>query len=170
MAAPSVVPIRKPTAVVLRSEANQARPKEQQLKLSIDRTAKALERLEARTAKCDAQMKVLAARKKKDLGRIEAIEERTLQFMKARELERLFGNRFTLTQHPNAPSLVIDDLSKIPEKYLKPQPPLPDKVAIKVVLQLASSEQATQKDIAEGARFVGAVHLMQTISLRRSGA
>jgi Siphovirus Gp157 len=84
-----------------------------------------------------------------------AIEERVLELMLEAGLDKLVGNRATLSKRANAFSLVVDDLKLIPAAYLRTKTSTEaDKVAIKVALDRGEE--------------VAGVHLLQSISLVRS--
>jgi hypothetical protein len=137
-----------------RSLRDAERHREAGIKTAIDRVAGALTRCEARAAATDLEIKRLQARKKMALARAAAIEERTLELMAAAGLEKLLGNRATLTKRANPISLIVDDQNLIPPAFLRTKTTSEvDKVAIKVAL--------------DGGEEIAGCHLVQTISLIR---
>lgn len=171
MASPSVVPIThaKLARFDQKRLADQERAKQARFKRSIDRKAVLLDRLEARAIAFDAQLKALKARKEAALVRFEKMEDAVLEQMSAARTQKLTGLERVFVAKPNAPRLVIEDESKIPERYLR-QPPIPakepDKIGIKAVLARAAGEAATEEEIAAAAA-IGGVKLVQSMSLLR---
>jgi Siphovirus Gp157 len=157
MAAPNFLPFKvpRPKAGSLRASAKASRERESGVKRAIDRADQVLSSLEARAAGFDRAIKALQARKKHALVRATAIEERVIELMSEAGLDKLVGNRATLSKRANALSLVVDDLNLIPAAYLRTKTITEtDKVAIKVALD-------------RGVEISG-VHLTQSISLIRS--
>jgi Gp157 protein len=105
----------------LRASANAGREGESGVKRAIDRADQVLSSFEARAAGFDRAIKVLQRRKKHALGRAGAIEERVLELMSEAGLDKLVGNRVTLSKRANALSLVVDELNLIPaaRKWLR---------------------------------------------------
>jgi hypothetical protein len=163
------IPFKVPrkSAAEIRSLARVDHAREAGLKRAIDRAHQLLSRLEGRAAVFDAEIKKLQARKKHALARAAAIEERVLELMTEADLEKLVGNTVTLVKRPNAASLIIDDLSLIPKKYMHPDTPGgPNKVAIKVALEQFEAAEARGEPIDPAERIQG-VRFIQNVSLLR---
>lgn len=136
------------------SEVEASRRRGQQVKLAIDRTDTVLTSYEARIAGFDLEIKKLQARKKHAAARCAAIEDRVLELMSDAGLDKLTGNRATLSKRANALSLVVDDQKLIPPTFLRTKTTTQaDKVAIKVALERGVE--------------IGGVRLVQSISLIR---
>lgn len=167
MAAPAVVPIRKP---LVRTAQTAQRERELRYKRSIDRRAVLLDRLEARVKAITAEQKALAQRKELALSRFEKLEESLLVEMAGLNANTLTGMDRVLRSKPNPPRLVVLDESKIPAQYMR-QPPIPakepDKVQLKALLVRASADEPAASDTQEAAQLAGAVKLVQTVSLVR---
>jgi hypothetical protein len=145
---------RKSNALTLKTEADVTRQGEAKLKRAIDRTARLLDRLEARASGYDEQIKCLKARREAASRRAKHIEEQTLTLMGEAGLEKLTGTKVTLLMRANPPSLVVEDQCQIPSEYIRTKSTNePKKVAIKVALERGVE--------------IGGVRLVQTISLIR---
>lgn len=105
------------------------------------------------------EKKQLDARQKIAARRTEAIENRVIELMQAAGLDKLTGMTVTLTVRTNAPSLVVDDLAKIPRFLRTKTVTEADKTAIKVELQRL--ERAGSEEEVAGC------HLSQSLSLLR---
>lgn len=68
-------------------------------------------------------------------NKIKALTLYLQDFLKLSGLTRLKTGLFTLSIQNNPPSVKIYDATLIPEKYLKPQPPVYDKQTIKELLK-----------------------------------
>jgi len=139
------------------------------IKRKTDQCGRLVQRLKARAAAFKSQAAALNRRAAVALARVERIEGRAVMFMDDSGSKSLIGIEYTLTMRPNAASVKIDDVTKIPPSYLHPEKPAPprepDKVAIKVALERGSRKEATEAEKAIAAELRQAVHLEQTVSL-----
>ncbi len=123
----------KPTRAQLRSE----RSDEHQMKTDVDRADVLLTRLEERAAGFARQIALLQKRKTFALARVEEIEDRIITRMEKSGLKRADGFSKTLELKPCPVSVQIENLAKVPARYLAPpKPGDPDKNAIRQALQL----------------------------------
>jgi len=160
MTNPAVIPFpARRTRVALRDARSAEREKEARTKNQIDRTARVLDRLEARQAGHDLQIAALERRKKSDAARQARIEKRALALMAAAGLKQLVGFRRTLERRESGvPKLIVDDESLIPANWMrqpKPAKAQPDKLGMKKALD-------EDPELA-----IPGVHLAQTVSLQR---
>ena len=75
----------------------------------------------------DARMKSIAAN-------IERLKNAEIAFIQATGKKKADAGTFTLTVRESKVTTILDE-SKIPTEYLKPQPPKPDKTAIKKAIE-----------------------------------
>ena len=87
--------------------------------------------LKAEADKIDAEIKRLTARKKALENNADVIKDRIYNAMKSTKKEKFKTTLFSFSIKKNPHKLVIDDETKIPKKYLIPQPAKIDNAAIK---------------------------------------
>ena len=156
----NVKPILR-SAVQQRAAARSAALAESQIKAKVEQANRVLDALEAREKALAKAIKALDRQKKATAKRVEKIEDAILSWMEESQLKSVEGLRVTFRAQTAAPALVIDDVSKVPDEYLR-QPPIPakepDKLAIKAAL--AANEDLAPE--AFGARLVSKVSLIRT--------
>lgn len=85
-------------------------------------------------------------------NKIKALTLYLQDFLKLSGLTRLKTGLFTLSIQNNPPSVKIYDATLIPEKYLKPQPPVYDKQIIKELLKQGKEIPGAELQITRSLR------------------
>ena len=106
-----------------------------EIEIKAENSAVIMQELNAEAAKLDAEIKRLTARKKSLETNADAIKERVYNAMKATGKEKFKTTLFSFSIGKNPVKLVIDDIDKIPKKYLIPQPAKIDNATLKEVLK-----------------------------------
>lgn len=107
---------------------------EYEFHLKADGYARIMKNLKAQAEAYDAEIKRMTERKKSLENHAERLKKTLEQAMIETGDEDFNTELFRFKIQDNPPKLVIDDPNKIPKKYLIPQPPKPDNVAIKELL------------------------------------
>ena len=78
-----------------------------------------------------AQEALFASKKKACLSKAERLKELYQDIMKAKGLKKISGKKYTISLQNSAPSLHVDDISKIPAEYFTvPDPVLSKSLAL----------------------------------------
>lgn len=123
-------------------EIRQDKFRELETKKAIDRAAKVLDRLEARVAEYDEQIRFISEQSLKPLQqrkafaqqKIEHLEDQILEKFSDANLERADGFHRQLQAVACPKAVQVDNLSLIPNEYIRNKPEA-DKVAIKHALE-----------------------------------
>ena len=102
--------------------------------LKAENSAVIIQELKAEVDKLDAEIKRLTARKNALETNADEIKDRIYNAMKSTKKEKFKTTLFSFSIKKNPPKLVIDDRTKIPKKYLIPQPAKIDNAALKADL------------------------------------
>lgn len=105
-----------------------------EIEIKAENSAIIMQELKAEADKIDAEIKRLTARKKALETNADAIKYRIYNAMKSTKKEKFKTTLFSFSIKKNPPKLVIDDETKIPKKYLIPQPAKIDNAALKADL------------------------------------
>ena len=105
-----------------------------EIEIKAESSAVIMQELNAEADKLDAEIKRLTTRKKALETNADAIKDRIYNTMKSTKKEKFKTTLFSFSIKKNPPKLVIDDETKIPKKYLIPQPAKIDNAAIKAEL------------------------------------
>ena len=105
-----------------------------EIEIKAENSAVIMQELNAEADKIDAEIKRLTARKEVLKNNVDAIKQRVYNAMKSTKKEKFKTTLFSFSIKKNPPKLVIDDETKIPKKYLIPQPAKIDNAAIKAEL------------------------------------
>ena len=100
-----------------------------------DGYAKVMTQLKADAAALKAEEERLHARRSAIENNVQRMKDRLQQMMELTGKTKIKTTLFSYNLQANPPSVVIDDESKIPHKYLIPQDPKIDKTAIKELLK-----------------------------------
>lgn len=104
---------------------------EGEIELKAENTAVIMQELTAEAEKLRAEEKRLAERRKKLENNVEAMKNRLYTAMKTTGKEKFKTTLFSFNIQKNPVRVVIDDESKIPKKYLIPQPAKLDTAKLK---------------------------------------
>ena len=102
-----------------------------EIEIKAENSAVIMQELKAEADKIDAEIKRLTARKKALETNADAIKQRVYNAMKTTDKKKFRTTLFSFSIGNNPPKLVIDDESKIPRKYLIPQPAKVDNAKLK---------------------------------------
>ena len=105
-----------------------------EIEIKAENSAIVMQEIKAEADKIDAEIKRLTARKKALETNADAIKDRIYNTMKSTKKEKFKTTLFSFSIKKNPPKLVIDDETKIPKKYLIPQPAKIDNAALKADL------------------------------------
>ena len=105
-----------------------------EIEIKAENSAVIMQELNAEADKLDAEIKRLTARKEVLKNNVDAIKQRVYNAMKSTKKEKFKTTLFSFSIKKNPPKLVIDDRTKIPKKYLIPQPAKIDNAALKADL------------------------------------
>ena len=105
-----------------------------EIEIKAESSAVIMQELNAEADKLDAEIKRLTARKNALETNSDAIKDRIYNTMKSTKKEKFKTTLFSFSIKKNPPKLVIDDETKIPKKYLIPQPAKIDNAALKADL------------------------------------
>ena len=119
-----------------------------EIEIKAESTAVITQELNAEAAKIDAEIKRLTTRKKALETNADAIKDRIYNTMKSTKKEKFKTTLFSFSIKKNPPKLVIDDETKIPKKYLIPQPAKIDNAAIKA--ELTAGKKCKYAHIEQG--------------------
>lgn len=119
-----------------------------EIELKAENSAVIMQEINAEAAKLDAEIKRLTARKKSLETNADAIKQRVFDTMKSTKKEKFKTTLFSFSIKKNPPKLVIDDETKIPKKYLIPQPAKIDNAAIKA--ELTAGKKCKYAHIEQG--------------------
>lgn len=127
-----------------------------EIEVKADGYARVMAELEARKAAVKAEKDRLAALESSLGKNIDRMKESLKTSMIATGKTKFKTDLFSFSVQKNPPKVVIDDLSRIPEGFLIPQPPKVDTASIKESL----------KSVDAGSMWEGICHLEQGESLR----
>ena len=105
-----------------------------EIELKAENSAVIMQELKAEVDKLDAEIKRLTARKNALETNADEIKDRIYNAMKKTKKEKFKTTLFSFSIKKNPPKLIIDDRTKIPKKYLIPQPAKIDNAALKADL------------------------------------
>ena len=105
-----------------------------EIEIKAENSAIVMQEIKAEADKIDTEIKRLTARKKALETNADAIKDRIYNAMKSTKKEKFKTTLFSFSIKKNPPKLVIDDETKIPKKYLIPQPAKIDNAALKADL------------------------------------
>ena len=105
-----------------------------EIELKAENSAVIMQELKAEVDKLDAEIKRLTARKNALETNADKIKDRIYNAMKTTKKEKFKTTLFSFSIKKNPPKLIIDDRTKIPKKYLIPQPAKIDNAALKADL------------------------------------
>ena len=105
-----------------------------EIELKAENSAVIIQELKAEVDKLDAEIKRLTARKNALETNVDEIKDRIYNAMKSTKKEKFKTTLFSFSIKKNPPKLIIDDRTKIPKKYLIPQPAKIDNAALKADL------------------------------------
>ena len=105
-----------------------------EIELKAENSAVIMQELNAEADKLDAEIKRLTARKNALETNADEIKDRIYNAMKTTKKEKFKTTLFSFSIKKNPPKLIIDDRTKIPKKYLIPQPAKIDNAALKADL------------------------------------
>ena len=100
----------------------------------VDRTSSVIAQYEAAAAAAAKEIERLTARKKYFERQKERLEEYVLWILTTSRIQMLSGNTASFSSRKNPVSVAIDDVSQIPDAYLRypdPPPPAPPRTAIR---------------------------------------
>ena len=103
----------------------------EEIEIKAENSAIVMQEIKAEADKIDAEIKRLTARKKALETNADAIKDRIYNAMKTTNKKKFKTTLFSFSIGNNPPKLVIDDETKIPKKYLIPQPAKIDNAALK---------------------------------------
>lgn len=151
----SIVRPHKRSVSSIKQDASAERKAETRIKAKVEQAHRILSKLEERSKRLAAAIKVLQASKRLVDERAEHIEDQTLDQMTLAGLDKVAGVRVTLIARPSGnPCLIVDDEKAIPNEYIRESfSTSVDKIAIKAALD---------KGV-----IVPGVSLMQKVSLIR---
>lgn len=110
-----------------------------EIEIKAENSAVIMQELNAEIEKLKAEEKRLEARRKQFETNAAAIKDRIYNAMKQTGKKKFKTTLFNFSICKNPPKLVIDDETKIPKKYLIPQPAKIDNAAIREFLKGAKS-------------------------------
>ena len=119
-----------------------------EIEIKAESSAVIMQELNAEADKLDAEIKRLTARKNALETNSDAIKDRIYNTMKSTKKEKFKTTLFSFSIKKNPPKLVIDDETKIPKKYLIPQPAKIDNAAIKA--ELTAGKKCKYAHIEQG--------------------
>ena len=119
-----------------------------EIELKAENSAVIMQELKAEADKLDAEIKRLTARKNALETNADEIKDRIYNAMKTTKKEKFKTTLFSFSIKKNPPKLVIDDRTKIPKKYLIPQPAKIDNAAIKA--ELTAGKKCKYAHIEQG--------------------
>ena len=119
-----------------------------EIEIKAENSAVIMQELNAEADKLDAEIKRLTARKEVLKNNVDAIKQRVYNAMKSTKKEKFKTTLFSFSIRKNPPKLVIDDETKIPKKYLIPQPAKIDNAAIKA--ELTAGKKCKYAHIEQG--------------------
>ena len=105
-----------------------------EIEIKAESSAVIMQELNAEADKIDAEIKRLTARKNALETNADKIKDRIYNAMKTTKKEKFKTTLFSFSIKKNPPKLIIDDRTKIPKKYLIPQPAKIDNAALKADL------------------------------------
>lgn len=103
--------------------------------------------LEAEVAAHKAEKERHEARIKSLTNHIERLKNAEIAFIQATGQKTATAGTFKLTVKANKVTTILDE-SKIPERYMKPQPAKPDKTAIKKAIEGGEAIEGARIDIS----------------------
>ena len=106
----------------------------EEIEIKAENSAIVMQEIKAEADKIDSEIKRLTARKKALETNADAIKDRIYNAMKTTNKKKFKTTLFSFSIGNNPPKLVIDDETKIPKKYLIPQPAKIDNATLKADL------------------------------------
>ena len=106
----------------------------EEIEIKAENSAIVMQEIKAEADKIDTEIKRLTARKKALETNADAIKDRIYNAMKTTNKKKFKTTLFSFSIGNNPPKLVIDDETKIPKKYLIPQPAKIDNATLKADL------------------------------------
>ena len=103
--------------------------------------------LEAEIEAHKAEKERHEARIKSLTANVERLKKAEIAFIQATGATKAKAGTFMLTVRENKVTTILDE-SKIPEAYMKPQPPKPDKTAIKKAIEAGESVEGATIEIS----------------------
>lgn len=110
-----------------------------EIEIKAENSAVIIQELNAEAAKIKTEIERLTERKKQFENNAATIKDRIYNAMKLTGKEKFKTTLFSFSIGKNPAKLVIDDETKIPKKYLIPQPAKIDNAAIKEFLKGGAS-------------------------------
>lgn len=101
------------------------------IRTKIETNAVVIKNLTAEQKAIEDQIRELTARKNALANKVETLRENITGYLEG----ALYESDFCKISYGSSKSLVVDDLSGIPEKYLEAVAPKPDKKAIKKAIE-----------------------------------
>lgn len=124
-----------------------------EIEIKAENSAVIMQELKAEADKIDAEIKRLTARKKALETNSDAIKDRIYNAMKTTGKTKFKTTLFSFNIAKNPVKLVIDDETKIPKKYLIPQPAKIDNAALKEELKAGKSCKYAHLEQTESLRI-----------------
>lgn len=119
-----------------------------ELEIKATNVAMFIRNIEASADQIKQAEKAMSERRKSLENKAESVKRYLFDNMKRSGITKIESPYFALTIKKNPPSVIIDDATAIPDKFMvtpPPPPPSPDKAAIKSALQLG--------EVVEGAHI-----------------
>lgn len=123
------------------------------IEYKADGYAKVIKELSANIDTLTAEISRLSARKSAIANKIDTMKSMLTYAMNSTGKTKFKTDLFSFNVQKNPPSLVVDDVEKIPQEYLIPQEPKVDKKAITALIKSGEKCDYAHLEQTEGVRI-----------------